>query len=291
MNETVKSNLLEAIAFMMKPLVKVLLNQGVTHAEVSETLKGVYVETALRHFVENEKINKSRVAVLTGLTRKEVKNVIDDAVSEMGGEKTKSRPERVLTGWHHDPGYQSPYGVPLELPYDADPSDPSFVQLVKRYSGDMSARAMLDELIRGGSVVEIAGTYKAVRRDFEPTSLSGKLITRLGEVGHYVFATAAANIEKTGQGRGHFDRYAFADEGSTDQVISQLDEYMKIRGQEFLEEVDVWLATHQSDSPPDEERRETGVYVCHYVADPQEKSTLSELLHERGLTAEDQEKN
>lgn len=278
MNETVKANLLEAIRFMMKPLVRLLINQGVTHAEFSEALKDVYVETAIRHFAEDNKVNKSRIAILTGMTRKEVKNVIDRALAQDQGREPKSRPERVLTGWHHDPEFQGPYGLPLDLPYDAEQGSISFVALVKRYSGDMSPRAMLDELLRGGSVVEVDKKLKVIRRDFEPTALSSKLIARLGDVGHYVFGTAAANIEKKRQGSGHFDRYAFADDGCTEDVIADLDEYVKVHGQEFLEGIDRWLANAKTNNAPDKERKDTGVYVCQYVADPTEKVSLADLL-------------
>lgn len=287
MNDNVKYNLLEALRFMMKPLVRLLVNQGVTHAEFSEAMKDVYVETAIRHFSDDSKVNKSRIAILTGMTRKEVKNVIDRALAQEQGRKNKSRPERVLTGWHHDPDYQGPYGIPLELPYEADDDEPSFVDLVKRYSGDMSPRAMLEELVRGGSVLEIDKKLKVLRRDFEPTALSSKLISRLGEVGHYVFGTAAANIEKKEQGGGHFDRFAFADDGCSDEVIEMLDRYVKERGQLFLEEVDRWFAGVKDLNSPDERRRDTGVYVCQYVSDPTEKSTLSDLLIQRDIEASD----
>ena len=278
MNETVKANLLEAIRFMMKPLVRLLINQGVTHSEFSEAMKDVYVETAIRHFSDDSKVNKSRIAILTGMTRKEVKNVIDRALAHDQGRESKSRPERVLTGWHHDPEFQGPYGLPLDLPYDADPGSISFVTLVKRYSGDMSPRAMLDELLRGGSVAEVDKKLKVLRRDFEPTALSSKLIARLGEVGHYVFGTAAANIEKKGQGSGHFDRYAFADDGCTDEIIADLDEYVKVHGQEFLEGIDRWLANAKPRNSPSKQRKDAGVYVCQYVADPTERTSLSDVL-------------
>lgn len=288
MNDNVKHNLLEAVRFMMKPLVRLLVNQGVTHAELSETLKDVYVETAIRHFAEDNRVNKSRIAILTGMTRKEVKNVIDRALAQEQGRKSKSRPERVLTGWHHDPDYQSPYGLPQEVPYEAEEGVPSFVELVRRYSGDMSPRAMLDELIRGGSVLEVdKGKFKVVRRDFEPTALSSKLILRLGEVGHYVFGTAAANIEKKEQGSGHFDRFAFADEGCSDEVIERLDEYVKDRGQVFLEDIDRWFAASEDHNRQGQPRRDTGVYVCQYVADPSERTNLSDLLTEKDIEASD----
>ena len=81
MGQEVKDHLRRALSLMFKPLVRLLIAQGVTHAEFSETAKEVYVETALRHFETDGKVNKSRIAILTGLTRKEVKNVIDRALT------------------------------------------------------------------------------------------------------------------------------------------------------------------------------------------------------------------
>jgi hypothetical protein len=132
MGQEVKDHLRRALSLMFKPLVRLLIAQGVTHAEFSETAKEVYVEVALRHFEDEGKVNKSRVAILTGLTRKEVKNVIDRALSSDYNEKTYSRPARVLTGWYSDPAFQGPYGIPLELPYESAEADsPSFVSLVR----------------------------------------------------------------------------------------------------------------------------------------------------------------
>ena len=77
MGQEVKDHLRRALSLMFKPLVRLLIAQGVTHAELSETAKEVYVEVALRHFESEGRVNRSKVAILTGLTRKEVKNVID----------------------------------------------------------------------------------------------------------------------------------------------------------------------------------------------------------------------
>ena len=80
MGQETKDHLRRAISLMLKPLTRLLIAQGVTHAEFAETAKEVYVETALRHFESEGKVNKSRIAILTGLTRKEVKNVIDRTI-------------------------------------------------------------------------------------------------------------------------------------------------------------------------------------------------------------------
>jgi len=287
MGSNVKEYLLEALRKMLKPLVKLFISQGVTHAEFAEAAKEVYVEIALRDFETNTRINKSRVAILTGLTRKEVKNVIDRALASGQQEKMYSRPERVLAGWYSDPNYTGPYGIPLELPYESSVKDePSVVGLVKTYSGDMAPRQMLNELLRCGSVIEVDDRYKAVSRLYEPTALSPELIVRLGEIGQRFFSTAAMNIEKKGQGTGYFDRFVYADDGCSENVIEMFDEYIKVRGQEFLEELDVWFSTNDKSNLSKEFRKGTGLYMVHYVETEEDKVSLKDLLTSRGEAPE-----
>ena len=288
MGQEVKDHLRNALSLMFKPLVRLLIAQGVTHAEFAETAKEVYVETALRHFETDGRINKSRVAILTGLTRKEVKNVVDRALESGYREKPYSRPERVLTGWYSDPKFQGPYGIPLELPYDSnDEDEKSFIELVRQYSGDMAPRQMLNQLVEAGSVVEVDGRYKAVRRDFKHSKLTPELIERLGEVGYRVFSTAAKNIDKESDASGHFDRMVSADDGCTDNVLELFDEYIKPRGQEFLEEVDVWFSSRKDKNRGAGPRKQTGLYMVHYVEDEGELVNLRALLSNRGLETDD----
>ena len=282
--QEVKDHLRNALSLMFKPLIRLLIAQGVTHAEFSETAKDVYVEVALKHFEAEGKVNRSRVAILTGLTRKEVKNVIDRTIESGYREKTFSRPERVLTGWYSDPQFQGPYGIPLELPYESgELGEKCFVELVKRYSGDMAPRQMLNQLVEAGSVVDVDGRYKAVRRIFKHSTLSPSLIKRLGEVGHRVFSTAAKNIDKQMEGSGYFDRMVFADDGCTDEQIEAFNEYIKKRGQEYLEEIDVWFSSRKELNRPNDNRKDTGLYMVHYVEDADDSGTLQELLMERGV--------
>ncbi|MHC4222097.1 MAG: DUF6502 family protein [Planctomycetota bacterium] len=284
MGQEVKEHLRSALSLMFKPLIRLLIAQGVTHAEFAETAKEVYVEVALKNFEAEGKVNRSRVAILTGLTRKEVKNVIDRTIESGYKEKTFSRPERVLTGWYSDPKFQGPYGIPLELPYESDNSDEkSFVELVKKFSGDMAPRQMLTQLMEAGSVVEVEGRYKAVRRIFKFSTLSPSLIKRLGEVGYRVFSTAAKNIDKQVEGSGYFDRMVFADDGCTEEQIAAFNEFIKIRGQEYLEEIDVWFSSRKDLNKPGEKRKDTGMYMVHYVEDEEDANTLSDLLIERGV--------
>lgn len=285
MGQNVKEHLRLALRMMLKPLMKLLISQGVTHGDFSEAAKDVYVEVAIRHFDKSSRVNQSRIAILTGLTRKEVKNVIDRAISATPHSKNFSRPSRVLAGWHSDPKYVGPYGVPLELPYESSiEGTPSITSLVKTYSGDMAPRPMLKELRRVGAVVELDNaTFKAIRREFEPEALSPELVERLGVIGHYFFSTAAANIEKKEQTSGYFDRRVFAEEGLTENSIVEFDSLIKKRGQEFLEELDNWFVAKEKVDLGLEGRKNTGLLMVHYVANEEDEVDLRELLVERGL--------
>jgi len=290
MGQSVKEHLRLALRMMLKPLVKLLVSQGVSHGDFSEAAKDVYVEVAIRHFDKSSKVNQSRIAILTGLTRKEVKNVIDRAMRAEPNTKNFSRPSRVLAGWHSDPQFLGPYGVPLEIPYEAsvEGGAPSFVELVKTYSGDMAPRPMLKELLRIGAVIETENqTYKVMRRDFIPEALSAELVERLGEVTQNFFSTAAKNIEKKEPNEGLFERIVFAENGVTPNTVKLFDEFVKHRGQKFLEELDNWLVAREKLESEVPRSIQTGFGMYHYIEAPEEKVSLRELLKERGLESQD----
>jgi hypothetical protein len=293
MGHSVKDDLRLALRTMLKPLVRLLISQGVSHGDFSEAAKDVYVEVAIRHFEKGSKINQSRTAILTGLTRKEVKNVIDRAMSAEPNSRIFSRPSRVLAGWHSDPKYIGPYGVPLEIPYDLPAeSGPSFVDLVRTYSGDMAPRPMLKELIRVGAVVELENhAFKAVRRDFEAEALSPELVGRLGKIGQYFFSTAAANIEKAEQGSGYFDRRVYSDDGIARESVREFDAYIKKRGQEFLEELDNWFVAKEKSDMNKPRKVKTGLCMVHYVVNEEDQKDLRGLLVERGLDTNSSDDN
>lgn len=286
MGQSVKEQLRLALRMMLKPLVRLLVSQGVSHGDFSEAAKDVYVEVAIRHFDKSARVNQSKVAILTGLTRKEVKNVIDRAMRADPHSKNHSRPARVLAGWHSDPRFLGPYGVPLEIPYESPVKggSPCFVELVKIYSGDMAPRPMLKELMRIGAVVETdKKMLKVLRREFIPEALSMEMVERLGHVAHNFFSTAAKNIEKGSQEEGIFERIVFAENGVTPATVALFDEFVKQRGQEFLEELDNWLVAREKEEKQVPRSILTGFGMYHYIETPEEKTDLKELLVERGL--------
>jgi hypothetical protein len=294
MSDSVKQTLLAAYRVLMGPLVRILLRQGISFAEFSEVAKAVYVEVALKDFkVSGRKATRTRIAVMTGLTRKEVKRVIDEAIKERYELKTSfNRLTRVLVGWHTDPDFTGPYGMPLELQYEtATPGEPTFSELVKRHSGDMSPRSILDELIRVAAVRETdAGWYRVLRRDYIPEAQGVHNFERAGGVIRNFVNTIDFNMTKSAPGKGRFERQAVADDGIRRQDIPQFDQYLRERCQALLEEIDNWLTKLPKPDPNGgDEVVRTGVGVYHYMSEELDDRSFKKLLTDEGLIRNPQE--
>ena len=162
-----------AVRTLLRPLVKILLGAGVPCGVFVEQAKRVYVEVARTDFnLPRRKPSISRASVLTGLTRKEVSRLwkeLADA-SEPAIDKY-NRAARVISAWVRIERFGDARGGPASLPFQvASPAEgPSFSELVAQHSGDMPARAVLDELIRVGAVEPLKnGNYRLVERAYVP---------------------------------------------------------------------------------------------------------------------------
>jgi Family of unknown function (DUF6502) len=289
MSDPVKTGLLAAYSKLLRPLIRILLRHGVTYAELSEVVKTVYVATAAHEFrVPGKKMSKARIAIVTGLTRKEVQRISEIDNKENAGLKTNlSRIGRVLSGWHTDPDFTGPYGMPLELRYDSDiPADATFVRLVQRYSGDMTPRAMLDELLRVGAVVETdQNWFKVVRREYVPHTLAPDFLERVGRGVHNFVHTIEMNMQKVGPGKGRFERTVRPDSGLRVQDLPLFDQYVRQKSQALLEDIDNWLTKLEKPNKNDK-TIQTGVGIYHFVVEDDEydEKNIKELLEERSNT-------
>ena len=269
--DAVRLGLLSAYRKLMQPLVRILIRQGVSFAELSEILKSVFVEVADRDFlIPGRRSSQSRIAILTGLTRKEVakQKALLDSGGALNVVSNLNRVTRVLVGWHSDPEFTGPYGMPLELPFDSFEA-PSFVQLVRKHSGDMSPRAMLDELLRVRAVEESnAGTFKVLMYAYIPASLHPDALERFGEVVRDFISTVEYNMERKTVGPGRFERIVFADDGLREDLLPAFEALIRLKGQTLLIELDNWISAQQvTDTAKNKGRKRirTGVGIYHFI--------------------------
>lgn len=292
MSDSVKRGLLAAYSTLLRPLIRILLRHGVTYAEFSEVVKNGFVTIAAQEFrVPGKKMSKARIAIVTGLTRKEVQRLaFENEEGRFSVRTNLSRITRVLSGWHTDPDFTGPYGLPLEVRYDSDISnDSTFVRLVQQYSGDMTPRAMLDELLRVGAVVETdQNWFKVLRREYVPEALAPDFLARLGRGVHDFVHTLEENMERSSTGVRRFERTVRPEVGMSHKNLPAFDEFVREKGQKLLEEIDNWLSKLKS---PDPEKGDkvitTGVGVYHFVVNEQaENRKIKDLLEDRSISTE-----
>jgi hypothetical protein len=267
MSESVKKPLLAACRHLLQPLVRILLRHGVQYGEFSDAVRGAYIDIAKDELIPpNRPQTNARIAILIGLTKREVER-IQSELSADEDEVGLNRIARVLQGWSQDPEYLGPYGLPLEIPFAGDRL--SFEQLVKTYADDVSARALLEELVRVNAAKETDDNYvRLLTRTYVPSPLDPVGLERLGNVVNYFIDTVDFNLQKSRQGSGRFERYAITMEGLSKQDFEAFDELVREKGQELLEILDDWLGQHEIQGghklPPNESIR-TGVGIFHFI--------------------------
>ena len=75
--------LLAALERVLRPLVRLLLAHGITFPALSRLLKSVYVQVAERDFaLEGKRVSDSRVSLLTGVHRKDVRTLRGEGADE-----------------------------------------------------------------------------------------------------------------------------------------------------------------------------------------------------------------
>lgn len=291
MSESIKVVLLRAYQILLGPLVRILLRNGISYGEFTEAVKAAYVEVALKDFkVVGRRATRTRVAVITGLTRKEVKRVIDEAVKDEYERNGKSnRVGRVLVGWHTDTEFLGPYGFPLELQYESqNPKEPTFAELVKRHSGDMSPRSILDELIRVGAARETdAGWFRVLRRDYIADATGRDSFERTGLVIRNFVNTVDFNMTKSAPGKGRFERHVFPADGIRIEDLREFDKYLRDKCQILLEDLDNWLTKLPPVDPENGDHVvHTGVGIYHYMTEVEDSRSLKEVLRDERMIRE-----
>jgi len=234
---------------LLRPLVRILLKNGMSYGTFSDLVKWVYVDVARKEFaIRGRKQSTSRVSVITGLSRKEVMRV-----QKLSGPDDQSKTEkynraaRVIAAWRRESDFLDGKGMPAPLPIVG--SGATFTELVKRFGGDVPARATLDELVRVGAVEQMEdGTVCLRTRAYVPESSDAEKLQILGtDVGHLI-STIDQNLKHDPSGA-LFQREVAYD-NLPDEVLPAFRKLSAKKAQAMLESLDRWLAQQDRDVTP-----------------------------------------
>jgi hypothetical protein len=176
----------------------------------------------------------------------------------------------VVTGWIRDAAFSDGQGNPADLP--AEGSRASFATLVRRFSGDVPVRAVLDELLRNGLVERLAdGKLRLLTRAYVPRTEETEKLSILGTDVSDLIHTIDHNL-RNGETEALFQRKVAYD-NLPEEILPQLKALTRGRAQAFLEEIDRWLSQHDRDVNPSVQgtgRKRGGIGIYYFEEDVQD---------------------
>lgn len=196
MSGGIQEKILDGVFGVICSIARILLRHGIGYREFSDLAKAAFVQVATDDYgIRGRPTNISRVAVMTGLTRKEVKRIRD--LGHGFGDAFISRRNplaELLHYWNTDSEYCDTDGNPRDLSFEG--SDGSFCNLVRRCAGDIPPGAMRTELKRVGAVTETPdGLLRVTTREHFPQDADGRLIIGINHGLHQLASTVAYNSD------------------------------------------------------------------------------------------------
>lgn len=122
---------------ILRPLSHILLRNGITARSAYAVLKEAYVSAAGSYFSLDGKISDSRIATLTGLSRVEVARIRHKSTTDRV--TSNNRASAIISAW-------TASTLPEVISFE------QFRALVAKHSGGIPPHAILNELIRAGTV-------------------------------------------------------------------------------------------------------------------------------------------
>jgi hypothetical protein len=162
-------------------------------------------------------------------------------------------------------------GKTADLLFEGDGA--TFSDLVKRFSGDVPARAVLDELMRVGVVERLSdGRIRLLNRAYIPHTAEVEKLGILGTDVRDLICTIDHNL-KSDPSSSLFQRKVSYD-NLPEEVLPELRTLTVKRGKFLLEEVDQWLSKFDRDVNPavsGKEKKRAGIGIYYFEEDTKEE--------------------
>jgi hypothetical protein len=244
MPDNVKTVLSMSLRRLLRPLVKIMLREGLTYSQFATIAQMAFVESAAKDFAgKGMKSPATSVCALTGMPSDQLKAVLLDQEQYEASEVLEvANPfARVLHGWHNDRDYVGPYGFPVDLHFDTGKLN--FTVLAARHAAGVAPEIILKELLRVGAVTEVGShVWKPLKQEYIEPSLSPVNLGRMASLVESLLSTLENNTSGSRTGTDLFERTVNIDSPLTANQLLTMQLYMKTVGAQFLHRVDAFAA-------------------------------------------------
>jgi hypothetical protein len=160
--------LLRSLHRLLVPIARLLMRNGIGYPAFAEMAKRAFVEAAMAPDVHGPfRTTKARTALLTGLTRPEVRRILETG-EELPHAAHTARIPAIIAGWATDPLFLDEEGRPIALPETG--SGRSFETLIRRFGADIPRATVLEELLLSGCVERRHGRLVLLDRRYRSSS-------------------------------------------------------------------------------------------------------------------------
>lgn len=217
-----------ALKRLLRPLARLMIRHGLTLPGVVEVFKQVLVEVADTQYpVDGKRTTDSRISVLTGVHRKDVKRIrTQDEHAPVPEQPRKlALGARLVNAWLNEAPWIDSQGNPCPLPRSAEHAPGSFDALANALSNDVRPRAVLDELMRTGIVtLNEAGEVELARHAYVPAEDEDEKLVYFEQSNYAHLMAGVENLE--GHQPAHFDRvvhYQHIPAGTVETLREEID--------------------------------------------------------------------
>lgn len=280
---TVNLRLLAAFRFLLVPLVRILLRNGISFNEISEVMKGAYARVAATDFaVPGRPMTYSRLSITTGIARRDFDRVLgEEDRLRRALESNAGRIANVLQGWHNDPEFMGPYGFPRDLAFTREVGGgPSFEDLVARFASDIQPQLMLEELMGVGAatIAEESGMIHVLKRTFIPEQMAPELIEVFARGVRRYVETIDHNLGEQDSSKRRFERWVFPDYGIREEDWIPFSDMVRDRLQEVIEDLETQFVLFRRPQAGVDRILSVGVGLYLYKDDLADDKKFQEML-------------
>ena len=146
--------LVVALRRLLRPLVQLLLSHQIQYPQLAKLLKAIYVDVAAHEFrIDNRPPTDSRLTLLTGIHRKEIRRLREESPDVDAVPSAVSLGAQLVARWIGSSEFRDAEDRPVPLPRTSkSASEPSFEGLVESVSKAIRSRSVLDEWLQLGIV-------------------------------------------------------------------------------------------------------------------------------------------
>jgi hypothetical protein len=241
----------DALEAALRPLMPVLLAYGVSFAELLEMLQGLFVTAVAGKLRDQGRPTTiARLALMTGVNRGLIERIIRDRDNAANRRRTSAQRvgnlANILTAWHDDPRFCTPYGAPLDLSLQVESGFRTFEELIRIACPGGDFETILDELVASGCVeVHEKKFVRCTSRVYIPVGANVERITRLGQCVGALTSTFAHNLLREEGESPFFERVIESEFPVSTDGRDRVLQYLREEGWTFLDRTDRWMTEHQ----------------------------------------------